>query len=134
MNILCADHSLFINCGGTRLEIDGNVYQEDLTSRGAANFISSGDRWAYSSTGTYMGNSNALYTASFENATNPEYYQSARLSPLSLKYYGLCLRPGSYRVQLHFAEIMYFDNQTFPSLGRRVFDVSVQVSEKRRVV
>ncbi|XP_024028153.1 probable LRR receptor-like serine/threonine-protein kinase At1g53440, partial [Morus notabilis] len=119
-------HSLFINCGGTKLEHDGNEYEEDLTDGGAAHFVSSAEKWAYSSTGVYMGKSDAPYRATFANETKPQFYQSARLSPLSLKYYGLCLREGSYKVQLHFAEIMYSDNQTFTSLGRRIFDVSIQ--------
>ncbi|CAI8606860.1 unnamed protein product [Vicia faba] len=33
---------------------------------------------------------------------------------------------GSYKVKLHFAEIMFSDDQTFKSLGRRIFDVSIQ--------
>ncbi|KAL2496549.1 putative LRR receptor-like serine/threonine-protein kinase [Forsythia ovata] len=33
---------------------------------------------------------------------------------------------GSYRVRLHFAEIIYTDDSTFSSLGRRIFDVSIQ--------
>lgn len=131
MCVVPVDHSLFINCGGTKLEHDGNEYEEDLTEGGAAHFVSSAEKWAYSSTGVYMGNSDAPYRATFANETKPQFYQSARLSPLSLKYYGLCLREGSYKVQLHFAEIMYSDDQTFTSLGRRIFDVSIQVSESR---
>ena len=56
-------------------------------------------------------------------------YRTARLSPTSLRYYGLCLRKGSYKVTLHFAEIGYSDDITFSSLGRRYFDVSIQVSD-----
>ncbi|CAA7402428.1 unnamed protein product [Spirodela intermedia] len=59
---------------------------------------------------------------------NAELYTSARLSPLSLRYYGLCLQPGNYTVKLHFAEIVFTNDQTFASVGRRVFDVSIQVS------
>ncbi|KAL0353854.1 UNVERIFIED_CONTAM: putative LRR receptor-like serine/threonine-protein kinase [Sesamum angustifolium] len=66
--------------------------------------------------------------ANYSSMISPvaEIYQTARLSPSSLKYYGLCLRKGSYRVRLHFAEIMYDDNSTFTSLGRRIFDVAIQ--------
>jgi len=66
------------------------------------------------------------------NISGPDYYQNARLSPLSLNYYGLCLPNGNYKVKLHFAEIMYTDDQTFRSLGRRIFDVSVQVSAEAK--
>lgn len=58
---------------------------------------------------------------------HPELYTEARLSPLSLKYYGLCLKNGDYRVMLHFAEILFTDDKTFLSNGKRVFDVFIQV-------
>ena len=70
-------------------------------------------------------------TAFSSNEGYPEIFQTARIAPLSLKYYGLCLRKGSYKVTLHFAEIMFSDDQTFSSLGRRIFDVSIQVSKSR---
>ena len=56
-------------------------------------------------------------------------YETARLAPISLKYYGICMRKGSYTVKLHFAEIMFADDQTFRSNGRRFFDVAIQVNQ-----
>jgi len=56
-----------------------------------------------------------------------ELYMNARVSPISLTYYGFCLANGSYTVNLHFAEIMFTDDQTYGSLGRRVFDIYLQV-------
>ncbi|PON69845.1 Phosphorylase kinase, gamma catalytic subunit [Parasponia andersonii] len=127
IHIAPADHSLFINCGGPKLEDDGNEYEEDLTSGGAADFFSSSEKWAYSNTGIYTGEERTPYTKNvFLSNNSSKIYETARLSPLSLKYYGLCLREGSYKVQLHFAEILFSDNQTFSSLGRRIFDVSIQ--------
>ncbi|KAK3428068.1 hypothetical protein EUGRSUZ_F04180 [Eucalyptus grandis] len=41
-------------------------------------------------------------------------------------YYGLCMMKGNYKVRLHFAEIQYSNDKTFRSLGRRIFDVSIQ--------
>ncbi|KAM5586340.1 putative LRR receptor-like serine/threonine-protein kinase [Rosa sericea] len=122
-------YSLFINCGGSRMEFNGNQYEEDLSTVGSSDFISSSEKWGYSSTGVYMGKDDADYTATNTlplNVNGPEFYQTARLSPLSLKYYGLCMLKGSYKVQLHFAEIMYSDNDTFTGLGKRIFDVSIQ--------
>ncbi|KAF8413667.1 hypothetical protein HHK36_001659 [Tetracentron sinense] len=122
-------HSLFINCGGGKLKFDGNEYEEDLSRMGPSNFFFSGEKWGYSSTGVFMGKSEANYIAtntSALNSTDPDLYTTARLSPLSLMYYGLCLRKGSYKVRLHFAEIMYTDDQTFSSIGTRIFDVSIQ--------
>ncbi|TYK27871.1 putative LRR receptor-like serine/threonine-protein kinase [Cucumis melo var. makuwa] len=119
-------HSLFINCGGQRMEVDGNEYEEDATPGGKSNFLSFSDRWGYSSTGVFLGDENANYRAISTNSSIPNIYQTARLAPLSLKYYGLCLRRGSYNVKLHFTEIMYTSDQTFSSLGERIFDISIQ--------
>lgn len=58
---------------------------------------------------------------------NSELYMNARLSPLSLTYYGLCMYPGSYTVQLHFAEIVFSGDNTYNSLGERLFNVFIQV-------
>lgn len=125
-----SDHSLNINCGGSKLKFEGKEYQEDSSKGGASTFYASSERWAYSSTGTYFSNSEANYEARNINVIGGEIYQTARLAPLSLKYYGLCLKKGSYKVRLHFAEIMYTNDQTFSSLGRRIFDVSIQVSKR----
>ncbi|RVW81935.1 putative LRR receptor-like serine/threonine-protein kinase [Vitis vinifera] len=77
----------------------------------------------------FIGKTDHSYLAKNTSALNSEdaeIYQTARLAPISLKYYGLCLRKGSYKVRLYFAEIMFSNNQTFGSLGRRLFDVSIQ--------
>jgi hypothetical protein len=59
--------------------------------------------------------------------TNPELYMNARLSPLSLTYYAFCLGNANYKVDLHFAEIIFTDDKTYNSLGRRIFDIYIQV-------
>lgn len=126
-----ADHSLFINCGGPRTTFEGNDYEEDLTNRGPSYFFSSSDKWAFSSSGVYVGLQAASYIATNTfslNVSGPNFYNTARLAPNSLKYYGLCLQEGSYRVRLHFAEIMFSSGSTYSSLGRRIFDVAIQVS------
>ncbi|XP_019453518.1 PREDICTED: probable LRR receptor-like serine/threonine-protein kinase At1g53430 [Lupinus angustifolius] len=123
-------YSLFINCGGPKGEFEGIHYVDDLQRDGISNFVlRNEDQWAYSSTGVYLGNDAANHVAANKfslNISGPEYYQTARTSPLSLKYYGLCMRKGNYKVKLHFAEIMFSDDQTSSSLGRRIFDVSIQ--------
>ena len=52
------------------------------------------------------------------------------MAPLYLNYYGLCMLNGNYKVKLHFAEITFSDDNAFTSLGKRVFDVSIQVSNE----
>ncbi|XP_010500991.1 PREDICTED: probable LRR receptor-like serine/threonine-protein kinase At1g53430 [Camelina sativa] len=122
--------SLFINCGGRSLKIGKDTYKDDLNSRGQSTFSSDPEIWGYSSSGVWLGNVKAPYLATDKfnliNGSTEELYKTARISPQSLKYYGLCMIKGSYKVQLHFAEIMFSNDQTFNSLGRRVFDIYVQ--------
>ncbi|GMN72118.1 hypothetical protein TIFTF001_054684 [Ficus carica] len=61
---------------------------------------------------------------------NPKLYMNARLSPISLTYYAFCLVNGSYTVKLHFAEIMFTNDKKYSSLGRRLFDVYIQVASQ----
>ncbi|KAK1375422.1 putative LRR receptor-like serine/threonine-protein kinase [Heracleum sosnowskyi] len=118
-------HSLFINCGGPKIESGGKEYEDDSVTEGASYFHST-DRWASSSTGVFIYNDRSNFVARQTNVTGEEFFQTARLSPSSLKYYGLCLRKGSYKVRLHFAEIQFYDDETFSSIGKRIFDVSIQ--------
>ncbi|CAM8932657.1 unnamed protein product [Rhodiola kirilowii] len=105
-----------------------------MVGRGASLFYS-GPNWALSSTGDFVDddtegddytitNTSALFnmSGSFESI-----YQTARVSPLSLTYYGLCLFNGEYSVKLYFAEIVFSNDESFNSLGRRIFNVYIQV-------
>ena len=69
-----------------------------------------------------------LENSSKLSVANPELYMNARLSPLSLTYYAFCLGTGTYKINLHFAEIKFTNDATYSSLGRRVFDIYIQVS------
>ncbi|CAH2041235.1 unnamed protein product [Thlaspi arvense] len=125
---MLTDYSLFINCGGESTTYGGNEYAADLTPGGPSYFVTS-EKWAYSTTGVFTDREREDYNASNSfglNITGADLYRTARLAPTSLRYYGLCLRKGSYKVTLHFAEIMFSGDQTFSSLGRRYFDVSIQ--------
>ena len=109
--------------------IGDDEYTQDSSQSGTSTFFSN-DRWGYSSTGNFIGNEKASYVAtntSILTMPNQGLYTSARLAPLSLKYYGRCLQNGNYSVQLHFAEIIFTDDRTFLSSGKRIFDVSIQV-------
>ncbi|KAI3836468.1 hypothetical protein MKW98_008229 [Papaver atlanticum] len=119
--------SLFINCGGPAVNFEGNDYEADLSTMGPSTFFWSNGKWASSTMGIYIGNATAIYSAqSSPNMTAADLYTTARLAPVSLKYYGLCLRPGNYNVTLHFAEIMFPANQPNNGPGKRIFDVSIQ--------
>ncbi|CAA6665680.1 unnamed protein product [Spirodela intermedia] len=126
------NYNLFINCGGESVIVDGNEYERDTSVEGTSKYeVSSSGKWAYSSTGYFIGGrSDASFVAEatpLSAIPNAELYKAARLNPLSLKYYGLCLQPGNYTVKLHFAEIVFTSGATFGSLGRRVFDVLIQL-------
>ncbi|KAJ0684386.1 putative protein kinase RLK-Pelle-DLSV family [Helianthus annuus] len=123
-------HSLFVNCGGTRTNFDGNEYEEDLTDE-QSYFYYVPERWAYSTNGGFFDKDNAPFVASSTNVTGGDIYRTARFSPTSLRYYALCLRQGSYKVRLHFAEISFTNDTTYSSLGRRYFDISVQGVRQR---
>ncbi|XP_031106376.1 probable LRR receptor-like serine/threonine-protein kinase At1g53430 isoform X2 [Ipomoea triloba] len=123
-------HSLFINCGGDRTEFEDNEYEGDSTGEGPSYFFASSDnRWAYTSSGLFLTKEDVNFVATNKfpsNVINEDIYKTARLAPNSLIYYGFCMRQGSYKVRLHFAEIMFSNDSTYSSLGRRLFDVRIQ--------
>ncbi|XP_027356602.1 probable leucine-rich repeat receptor-like serine/threonine-protein kinase At3g14840 isoform X2 [Abrus precatorius] len=132
-NIPCpkTSYSLHINCGGKVVTSDGNqTYEDDSNATGPARFIYPGTNWALINTGHFFDSSHSDYYT-WSNTTklavdNAELYMNARVSPNSLTYYGFCLGNGNYTVNLHFAEIMFTDDKTYSSLGRRVFDIYIQ--------
>ncbi|GJZ40205.1 probable LRR receptor-like serine/threonine-protein kinase isoform X1, partial [Tanacetum coccineum] len=124
-------YSVHINCAGPEVTIGNKVFEDDQDLGGDTKFIPANNRWGYSNTG-YPWDTNvtiADYTrtnVSELTMNGYELYTKARHSSLSLTYYGRCLANGNYTVTLYFAEIVFRDNRSFHSLGRRVFDVYVQ--------
>ncbi|RDX72586.1 putative leucine-rich repeat receptor-like serine/threonine-protein kinase, partial [Mucuna pruriens] len=132
-NIACSkeSYSLHINCGGKQITVNGNeTYDGDTDTAGPARFHLGGTNWGFSTTGHFMDNDRAEYSIWLNQSklsmANAELYMEARVSPISLTYYGFCLGNGNYTVNLHFAEVMFTDDQTYNSLGRRIFDVYIQ--------
>ncbi|AEE28155.1 Leucine-rich repeat transmembrane protein kinase [Arabidopsis thaliana] len=130
-------YKLYINCGGGEVKVDKEItYQADDEPKGASMYVlGANKRWALSSTGNFMDNDDDAdeYTVQNTsrlsvNASSPSFglYRTARVSPLSLTYYGICLGNGNYTVNLHFAEIIFTDDNTLYSLGKRLFDIYVQ--------
>ncbi|KAK4347286.1 hypothetical protein RND71_033625 [Anisodus tanguticus] len=124
-------YSLHINCGGHKVIIGNTTYEADEDSAGAAKFVHWKGNWGSSSTGHFWGRNVTLDNYKANNLSSikgdqSQLYMTARLSPLSLTYFARCLANGSYTLTLHFAEIVYRDNRSFQSLGRRVFDVYIQ--------
>nr|XP_027127000.1 probable leucine-rich repeat receptor-like serine/threonine-protein kinase At3g14840 [Coffea arabica] len=126
-------HSLHINCGGREMKDDDDIsYDDDIESGGPSNFVHRfRSNWAFSSTGNFLDDDRPRDSYIWTNntgisGTNSGLYTEARLSPLSLTYYGFCMQNGNYTVNLHFAEIMFTDDRTYSSLGRRIFDIYIQ--------
>lgn len=111
------------------MNFDGVEYEDDLSPMDASEFSYIESKWACSVTGVFMDNEKSLYIATDTTNNESSIYTTARIAPMSLKYYGLCLLKGSYTVKLHFAEIIFTDDQTFSNLGKRIFDVFIQVSD-----
>ncbi|PRQ30917.1 putative protein kinase RLK-Pelle-DLSV family [Rosa chinensis] len=88
----------------------------------------SSTNWVSSSTGYFPDDDSSTDHFTWSNNSsrlsmvNGQLYTTARLSPISLTYYGFCLLNGNYTVNLHFAEIMFTNGPTYSSLGRRIFD------------
>lgn len=128
----CTDwYSFHINCGGQEVREGITNYEAD-TLGGPSSFFRSGTNWASSSTGHFLDENNSKDVYTWTNTSRlygnlSTLYTTARLSPISLTYYGFCLLNGNYTVLLQFAEIMFADDKTYSSLGRRVFDVYIQV-------
>ncbi|KAG8386456.1 hypothetical protein BUALT_Bualt03G0150600 [Buddleja alternifolia] len=133
-NIRCERryYSLHINCGGKQQHDDrGITYEEDPNSGGPSSFFPSRTNWGFSSTGHFLDDDRSRDSFIWSNSStisgqNSQLYMDARLSPLSLTYYAFCMINGNYTIDLHFAEIMFTDDRTYSSLGRRIFDVYIQ--------
>ncbi|KAG5564470.1 hypothetical protein RHGRI_000605 [Rhododendron griersonianum] len=123
-----------INCGGPEIISSSQiVYEWDNETLGPATYYeTSTKRWAVSNVGHFNDIlNNPQYTSvssSQINTLDSELLQTARISPGSLRYFGLGLDNGNYNVTLEFAETSFFNPPAWQSLGRRVFDIYIQVS------
>ncbi|KAK3040928.1 hypothetical protein RJ639_028802, partial [Escallonia herrerae] len=125
--------SFSIKCGGKEQVSAGGInFNDDSETLGAASMhASSNFQWAVSNTGSFISNPNGpryiVQTDSQITGTlESEVYKTARVSPSSLRYYGLGLKNGKYNIELHFAEIQMEDSQSWKGLGKRLFDVYIQ--------
>ncbi|XP_051135373.1 probable LRR receptor-like serine/threonine-protein kinase RFK1 [Andrographis paniculata] len=132
-NVMCPRYkcSLHVNCGGSDLtvkESNRQVMYEGDAGGDPARYLSD-NHWGFVSTGDFMDELNFQYSrvVTPTSATNLSgLYTTARLSPLSLTYFHYCLENGTYNVSLHFAEIIFTNNNSYNSLGVRMFDIYIQ--------
>ncbi|XP_059625046.1 probable LRR receptor-like serine/threonine-protein kinase At1g56140 isoform X2 [Cornus florida] len=123
-----------IKCGGMEMRAaDGILYETENSTLGPASYyVTNTEKWAVSNVGVFSERDNQTYIdttlAQVIGTDTPELFQTSRISPSSLRYYGLGLENGAYTVSLLFAEILFNDRsaQTWESLGRRVFDIYIQ--------
>ncbi|XP_058110076.1 probable LRR receptor-like serine/threonine-protein kinase At1g56130 isoform X2 [Magnolia sinica] len=94
-------------------------------------YTSSQHQWTVSNIGFNISNPNGpQYIATTDSqilgTLELELYKTARISPNSLRYYGLGLKNGKYIIELHFVERESWMIQSWKGLGRRIFDVYIQ--------
>uniref|UniRef100_A0A0E0KV86 non-specific serine/threonine protein kinase n=1 Tax=Oryza punctata TaxID=4537 RepID=A0A0E0KV86_ORYPU len=130
--------SFAVNCGSNRVILgsDDYWYQADDANLGAASYYVAGLTWGVSNIGKFMDAPHGSYiiysSRQFQNTRDSVLFQTSRMSPSSLRYYGIGLANGNYTVTLQFAEIGIEDTQSWKSLGRRVFDIYVQGERKEK--
>uniref|UniRef100_A0A0E0HBM8 non-specific serine/threonine protein kinase n=1 Tax=Oryza nivara TaxID=4536 RepID=A0A0E0HBM8_ORYNI len=135
-----ANYSFAVDCGSnsSTSASDNTIFEADPTSLGtAAYYVTSQTRWGVSSVGNFFQGTNGMdriYSSSkhFQNTVDSKLFETARMSPSSLRYYGLGLENGNYTVLLQFAEFSFTETPTWQSLGRRVFDIYVQGALKEK--
>ena len=136
--IIIVDSScLHVNCGGSDLTLTQNktkiLYQGDGEAEGGAAkyYLKHNAYWGFSSTGDYMDDNNfqnTRFTVFVPTSNLSDLYKTARIAPVSLTYFHACLENGKYTVNLDFAEMRFTNDETYNRLGRRVFDIYIQVS------
>jgi hypothetical protein len=127
-----SDYNFSIKCGGPEItSSSGIVYERDNETLGPATYyVTDTSRWGVSNVGYFSGSSDPQYTSTLLSqfpSIDSELFQTARLSASSLRYYGLGLQNGNYTVRLQFVETAFEATSTWQSLGRRVFDIYMQV-------
>ena len=128
-----SDYNFAINCGGPQITSSYDiVYESDNETLGPATyFVANNNRWAVSTAGYFIFHNNATYITSslshFTSTLDSALFQDARISPSSLRYYGLGLQNGNYTVNLQFAETAFEDSSSWRKVGKRIFDIYIQV-------
>ncbi|XP_015066029.1 probable LRR receptor-like serine/threonine-protein kinase At1g53430 isoform X3 [Solanum pennellii] len=129
---------LFINCGGKEVTVKGHHYYADENPNGSSTF--SRDEkggWGYSSMGlakivNKQPESSIIKDTCDLSTTAAVLVETARVAPISLKYYGFCFSSGNYTVKLKFYDIGSSNKQVYPITHTRVFDIDIQRKNVRK--
>lgn len=128
--------SLHVNCGGDDFVAEDDnrkvLYEGDGGVEGgvATYFRSNDNYWGFSATGDFMDDADLLsirHIIKLSGSNLSDLYATARITPITLTYFAYCLGNGNYSVKLHFAEIQFTNDRSYDSLGRRMFDIYIQV-------
>ncbi|GKV37075.1 hypothetical protein SLEP1_g45143 [Rubroshorea leprosula] len=98
-------YDLHINCGGSEVTVGNTTYEDDTDPAGPSRFFEGGDNWAFSSTGHFLDDNHSTdsFIHTFKSnlsMKDSQLYMNARLSAISLTYYGFCLGDGNYTGKL----------------------------------
>ncbi|XP_073268343.1 probable LRR receptor-like serine/threonine-protein kinase At1g29720 [Populus alba] len=124
--------SFHVNCGGPDITSGGILYKGDgnIESDAARIYYNQGSNWGFSNTGDFMDdNDEGPGYILHSNYWNEPLFSTARRAAISLTYYGYCLENGMYTVKLDFAEIQFTDDKLYKRVGKRYFDIYIQVIE-----
>ena len=106
------------------------MYEGDESINGDAATIYSNKRsnWGFSNTGYFMDDAvkSPVYKLTSTYSTE-SLFSTARRAAISLTYYGYCLENGMYTVKLDFAEIQFTGDELYKRVGKRFFDIYIQV-------
>lgn len=122
--------SFGINCGRNQnISQSSFTYVEDDNNLTASSYYVFDSEWAVSNVGRFIDGPSNTYIQTtgtrFADTQNSELFQGSRLSPSSLRYYGIGLENGAYDVQLSFGEIASWVLNGVS--GIRLFDIYIQV-------
>ncbi|KAF5819870.1 putative protein kinase RLK-Pelle-DLSV family [Helianthus annuus] len=132
--------SFAIKCGGPEMRSMNILFEaENSTSLGPASYFVHEEKWAVSNGGVVIDRIEhdpsfvASTSIQVDNTRYPELYRTSRVSPSSLRYYGLGLENGPYTMTLFFAETVFNRTpNTWQGHGRRLFDIYIQGNRRQK--
>ncbi|KAD4384533.1 hypothetical protein E3N88_24701 [Mikania micrantha] len=137
-------NSFAVKCGDSQqISSDGAKFDDNSETLGASSiYTSSNNNWAVSNTGSFISNPNGpQYTAQTASqiidTLDSELYKTARISPNSLRYYGLGLRMEDIMSNFIFLKFKWIIPSHGEALGERVvqdFNIKKEAGGSKRAL
>ncbi|CAH1452623.1 unnamed protein product [Lactuca virosa] len=130
--------SFAIKCGGSGVKSNDIEFDtENSTALGPASYYLFQEKWAVSNGGIVIDRKDPSFIASttiqVNNTKYPELFRTSRMSPGSLRYYGLGLQNGPYTITLFFAETVFnLTTSVWKGHPRRLFDIYIQGNRRQK--